>query len=75
VISYELYYRVGEGPFGYEYWAIQVDFMRGKHTSYFYTLDSAGSWRLEVMRDDAVGGQGLNGFINRYVKDDYEAKM
>lgn len=45
---------------------IQVEFTTG--SIYEYTYSSAGKTNIEMMIDLARSGSGLNGFINKYVK-------
>lgn len=42
---------------------------------YLYTYASAGSQNIEEMKRLAIGGEGLNGFINIQVRKDYESKL
>ncbi|MFO5695626.1 hypothetical protein ACLBP9_31155, partial [Klebsiella pneumoniae] len=35
---------------------------------YLYNAQSAGETYIEIMKDMAVTGSGLNGFINRFVQ-------
>jgi len=55
--------------------SIVVQFRSGKHTVYIYTEDSVGSNNLSLMKMLAEHGQGLNGFINRYVKYKYSMRL
>ena len=41
---------------------------------YLYTYASAGQQNIEKMKELAVRGQGLNSFINKYVRKDYASK-
>lgn len=52
--------------------SIKVWFNDGKW--YFYTYTSAGSSNIEEMKRLAQQGQGLNAYINQYVRDKYESK-
>jgi hypothetical protein len=49
--------------------AIRVKFVDGK--VYTYTYASAGSGRVEQMKQLAQAGQGLSTYISRYVRDAY----
>ena len=57
-------YEVGKGY-------IKVSFRDGG--SYTYTDASVGADTVKTMIDLAKQGQGLNGYINRNVKDDYDS--
>jgi len=52
--------------------SIIVKFNDGK--SYEYTYISAGRDNVETMKKRAIQGEGLNGFINTYVKYNYSKK-
>jgi hypothetical protein len=41
---------------------------------YLYTYVSAGQQNVEQMKQLAVQGQGLNGFINKFVSKNYASK-
>lgn len=56
-------YEVGKG-------FIRVYFSKGG--SYTYTNDSVGADAVSEMISLANAGQGLNGFINTSVKEDYD---
>lgn len=60
--------------FGYEIEpsAITVRFNDG--ATYLYTGQSAGAANVEQMKQLATAGQGLNSFINRVVRNQYESK-
>lgn len=51
--------------------AIVVQFKRGQHRTYVYTLGSVGADNLFWLKMCAEYGRGLNGFINREVKYGY----
>jgi hypothetical protein len=53
---------------------ITVVFESGTDHHYLYTYASAGLSNIEQMKSLATQGQGLNSFINRNVKHDYERK-
>jgi len=50
--------------FGHE--SILVAFQNGRR--FLYTYDIVGSTKVEIMKYLAVKGQGLNAFINTYLK-------
>lgn len=52
--------------------SIEVQFKDGM--IYLYTVSSAGSANIEQMKNLAIVGEGLNGFINSYVKKGYASK-
>ncbi|NOS67761.1 MAG: hypothetical protein HOO67_05360 [Candidatus Peribacteraceae bacterium] len=52
---------------------IKVLFKDGK--GYVYTYSSAGVQQIEDMKKLAANGSGLNTYINKYVKNDYESKF
>ena len=39
---------------------------------YLYTINSAGIYNINQMKQLAKQGQGLNSFINKYVRNKYE---
>ena len=49
---------------------IKVQFNDG--SVYLYTYVSAGQHHIELMRQLAIQGQGLNSYINKYVRKNYE---
>lgn len=51
---------------------LSVKFKDG--SKYTYTPGSAGAYRIRRMRQLATRGSGLNGYINRKVKKNYESK-
>ncbi|MCR4427652.1 MAG: hypothetical protein NUW23_15980 [Firmicutes bacterium] len=51
---------------------VRVQFWDG--SIYLYTYASAGVNNIERMKELARGGQGLNAFINRYVRKAYARK-
>jgi hypothetical protein len=53
--------------------SITVGFRDG--SSYLYTDESAGMENIQQMKRLAGVGQGLNAFINRYVRKRYERKL
>ena len=67
-------YKNLNGNSGIVAYEIGEDFVRVKFSSggiYLYTNESAGKNNLYQMKKLAVGGRGLNSFINRYVKYKY----
>ncbi len=52
--------------------SILVRFSDGK--TYLYTYQSAGSSHIENMKNLAIKGVGLNSYINRKVRKNYERK-
>lgn len=63
------------GVSGYEIGGnyIWVQFTTG--SVYEYTNSSAGENNIETMKNLALSGRGLNGFINSYVKFKYSRKI
>jgi hypothetical protein len=53
--------------------SITVQFSTGE--VYLYTYRSAGSAHIEKMKSLAVAGEGLNTYINKYVRKGYESKL
>ena len=53
--------------------SIAVEF--GDGATYRYTYASAGAVNIEQMKQLALRGSGLNGYINRYVKNAYESRL
>ncbi len=51
---------------------IKVEFK--DHKTYVYTYASAGIQKIEDMKRLAQNGSGLNTYINKYAKSDYESK-
>ncbi len=62
------------GVIGYEYGNdyIRVEFSTG--AIYLYTYQSAGTSNIERMKSLADAGDGLNAFINTYVRKLYAEK-
>ena len=52
---------------------ITVQFNTG--SAYLYNYNSAGASNIEIMKRLAIGGRGLNSFINTHVKDKYAYKI
>lgn len=69
------YKNVG-GDSGVEAFEIGVDFIEVKFAktikTYKYSYESAGKEAVEHMKKLALRGEGLNEYINRYVRDKYE---
>lgn len=61
------------GVVGYE---VGIDFItvwfKRSERSYTYSYSSAGQDNVEKMKVLAAAGDGLNSYINRYVKLDYD---
>ena len=51
---------------------IEVEFHDG--AIYLYTYESAGEYNIEEMKKIANSGEGLNSFINKYVRKKYASK-
>ncbi|MBI5358207.1 hypothetical protein HZB69_01085 [Candidatus Amesbacteria bacterium] len=51
---------------------IKVQFNDG--SVYLYTYSSAGQQDVNKMKELAIQGQGLNSFINKYVRKEYASK-
>ena len=72
----ERYLNLG-GNSGVEAYEIGEDYIRVQFSDgsvYLYTYASAGREHIERMKELARRGQGLNGYINRYVRKAYERK-
>ena len=73
----ELYRNLGgnSGVVGYEGGpgVITVQFADG--SAYLYTSATAGAYNLSRMKQLAIKGQGLNAFINLYVRKGYAKKL
>jgi hypothetical protein len=69
-------YNNSGGNSGVSSYEIGSDFIAVKFSAtprvYRYSYASAGRTHVENMKKLAVGGSGLNSYINRYVKDLYE---
>lgn len=62
------------GVIGYD---IGTDFIRVYFSTsaiYLYTYSSAGPSNIENMKSLAISGEGLNSYINKYVKKGYSRK-
>ena len=68
------YMNIGRDS-GVEGYEIGGDYIKVKFTRtskvYTYSYDSAGMAAIEHMKDLAKRGEGLNEYINRYVRDKY----
>ncbi|WP_243295606.1 hypothetical protein [Geothrix mesophila] len=53
--------------------SITVEFSDG--AVYRYTYRSAGAGVIEQMKQLALRGSGLNGYINRHAKNAYESRL
>ena len=67
------------GESGIEYYEIGLDyiivtFKSGKIRNYLYNYNSAGKDFVENMKVLAENGIGLNSFINKYIKGNYDSK-
>ena len=64
------------GDSGVEGYEIGPDYIVVKFKAtvrtYTYSYESAGEEAVEIMKEKARNGEGLNEFINRYVKYKYE---
>ncbi len=68
-------YKDLDGVSGVEEYSIGEDFIDVKFKStkiYRYSYKSAGVDKVEHMKVLAMEGRGLNAYINRYAKDDFE---
>ncbi len=52
--------------------AIYVAFNGSEDLCYVYTNNSVGEYNLKIMKELAIKGCGLNSFIMKYVRKDYE---
>ena len=63
------------GDSGVEGYEIGPDYIVVKFKTtvrtYTYSYESAGEEAVEIMKEKARSGEGLNEFINRYVRDKY----
>lgn len=60
---------------GYEIEPSSIKVQFGDGSVYLYTTQSAGSQKIEQMKNLAKAGQGLNSFINRVVRKGYASKL
>ena len=73
----EQYKNLG-GDSGVSSFEIGDDYIKVKFSDgavYVYTDVSAGSYYIEKMKELAIIGEGLNSFINRYVRKKYASKI
>lgn len=68
-----LYRDLGEdsGVHSYEILSDGILVTFSSNVAYEYTYSSAGRLHIENMKSLAMQGQGLNGYINKYVKKGY----
>ncbi len=67
-------YKNLDGDSGVAFYEIGIDFIKVQFTSgsiYLYTYESAGSSNIEIMKELALNGKGLNSFISRTVRSKY----
>ena len=74
----EQYKKNNSGTSGVEFYEIEnediiVQFIDGN--IYRYSYQSAGVEAVEEMKRLALAGEGLTTYIDKYVKDKYEAKL
>lgn len=72
----ETYKNLG-GDSGILYFEIGSDYIRVEFDDeaiYTYTYASAGEYNIEEMKKIATSGEGLNSFINKYVRKKYASK-
>ncbi|MCK5122993.1 MAG: hypothetical protein KAQ87_02500 [Candidatus Pacebacteria bacterium] len=72
----ETYKNLG-GDSGILYFEIGNDYVRVEFDDeaiYTYTYASAGEYNIEEMKKIAISGEGLNSFINKYVRKKYASK-
>lgn len=67
--------RGESGVYGYEIGEGYIDVQFDGGSIYRYTNQSAGSGNIADMQRLAKIGQGLNGFINRYVRYKYAERI
>lgn len=70
-------YKNFSGASNVDAYEIEVDSIKVKFKDgviYVYTIQSVGAHNLARMKQLAVAGQGLNGFINRFVRKAYASK-
>jgi hypothetical protein len=67
-------YRDVDRDSGVAVYEIGADFIRVEFSTravYLYTYSSAGAYNVEQMKQLAAAGDGLNAFINRFVRQAY----
>lgn len=72
------YYRNRNGRSGVRAYEIGNNFIIvqfSDSSAYEYTYSVTGPINVENMKQLAINGQGLNSFINRYVKYNYSRKL
>ena len=70
-------YRDVDGDSGVAAYERGPDFIRVAFTTgaiYLYTYASAGAQHIETMKQLAASGDGLNAYINRWVRKGYAAR-
>ncbi|MBN1332067.1 hypothetical protein JW978_04260 [Candidatus Dojkabacteria bacterium] len=70
-------YRNVDGDSGIAAFETGPDYIRVQFSDasvYLYTYGSAGSHSIEEMKRLAVGGDGLNAYINKYARKKYAKK-
>lgn len=69
-------YRNSGGDSGVSSFEIGTDYITvkfsGSFRSYRYSYRKAGQHHVEIMKRLAISGNGLNSYINRYVKKLYD---
>lgn len=63
------------GILAYEIGKDYIDVAFREYGIYRYSYTSTGEKRVEQMKQLAIQGYGLNSYISRYVKKDYEKKI
>jgi hypothetical protein len=73
----ERYKNLGgdSGVAAYELAATSITVQFHDGAVYLYTDASAGRDAIQTMKELAIAGQGLNEYINRYVRKKYERKI
>ena len=70
-------YKNLEGNSGVSEYQNGADFIRVRFKDggqYLYTNSSAGTNNISAMQALAITGQGLNAYVNKYVKKQYASK-
>ena len=63
---------INEYDIGADY--IIIHFWTGKYKHYKYSYIKPGREKVEIMKKLAERGEGLNEYINRVIKKDYETR-
>ncbi|HEY0104722.1 MAG TPA: hypothetical protein VGB91_01465 [Rhizomicrobium sp.] len=74
-MEYYLNRAGNSGVSGYELGADSIRVQFRDNSIYLYNYQITGMANVEKMKRLAVSGQGLNSFINSYVKKSYAAKL